>query len=140
MPSRQTALMTLGVILVNRDFFPDALISEARRDLIAVFEKLSVEPVWLSEGDSRFGAVETWTDASKCGELFLAKRHRIDGILVCLPNFGDQKRVADAIRISGLDGSILVQEGPDDLDQFGLTRRREACCANISACYSLPQY
>ena len=94
--------ITLGVILGNRDFFPDALISEARRDLIQVFESLSVEPVWLTETDSKLGAVETWADAAKCGELFRANRHRIDGILVCLPNFGDEKGVADAIRLSEL--------------------------------------
>ena len=34
--------ITLGVILGNRDFFPDALISEARRDLVAVFKALDV--------------------------------------------------------------------------------------------------
>ena len=44
--------VTLGVVLGNRDFFPDALITEARRDLIQVFESLSVEPVWLAETDS----------------------------------------------------------------------------------------
>ena len=73
--------ITLGVILGNRDFFPDALISEARRDLIAVFKALEVEPIWLTEADSKLGAVETWTDAVKCGELFRANRALIKGIL-----------------------------------------------------------
>ena len=79
--------VTLGVVLGNRDFFPDALITEARRDLIQVFESLSVEPVWLTETDSKLGAVETWADAAKCGELFRANRHRIDGILVSPAQF-----------------------------------------------------
>jgi L-fucose isomerase-like protein len=132
--------ITLGVILGNRDFFPDALISEARRDLIRVFQQLSVEPVWLSEQDSKLGAVETWGDAVKCGELFRANRYRIDGILVCLPNFGDEKGVADAIRLSELNVPILVQACPDDLDQFGLARRRDAYCGKISVCNNLRQY
>ena len=132
--------ITLGVILGNRDFFPDALISEARRDLVAVFEQLGITPVWLKESDSKLGAVETWADASKCGELFRANRHRIEGILICLPNFGDEKGVADAIRLSELNVPILVQACPDDLDQFGLSRRRDAYCGKISVCNNLRQY
>lgn len=131
---------TIGVILGNRDFFPDALISEARRDLVAVFNALNIEPVWLTESDSKLGAVETWTDALKCGDLFRANKARIEGILVCLPNFGDEKGVADAIRLSELNVPILVQACPDDLDQFGLERRRDAYCGKISVCNNLRQY
>ena len=78
----------LGVIIGNRDFFPDVLISEARRDLIKLFDELKIEPVWLSTTDSKLGAVETWADAQKCGELLGRNRGRIEGILVSLPNFG----------------------------------------------------
>src|SRR5580698_8969478 len=140
MSSQQATPITLGVILGNRDFFPDALIAEARRDLVAVFKELSVEPVWLTGTESKLGAVETWTDAMRCGELFRANRDRIDGILVCLPNFGDEKGVADAIRLSELNVPILVQACPDDLDQFGLARRRDAYCGKISVCNNLRQY
>ena len=94
--------ITLGVILGNRDFFPDALITEARRDLIKLFKELSVEPVWLSETDSKLGAVETWADARSAASCSARIAQRIDGILVCLPNFGDEKGVADAIRLSEL--------------------------------------
>jgi L-fucose isomerase-like protein len=132
--------IVLGVIVGNRDFFPDALIAEARRDLVKVFHEISVEPVWLAESDSKLGAVETWADAAKCGDLFRANRHRIEGILVCLPNFGDEKGVADAIRLSELHVPILVQACPDDLDQFGLERRRDAYCGKISVCNNLRQY
>ena len=132
--------ITLGVILGNRDFFPDALISEARRELIKLFEELAVEPVWLAEGDSKLGAIETWADAVRCGELFHRNRSRIAGILVCLPNFGDEKGIADSIRLSDLRVPVLVQACPDDLDAFGLQRRRDAFCGKISVCNNLRQY
>jgi len=132
--------ITLGVILGNRDFFPDALITEARRDLVKLFAELSIDPVWLTLEQSKLGAVETWADAQRCGELFRENRNRIDGILVCLPNFGDEKGIADTIRISELQVPILVQACPDDLDQFGLERRRDAFCGKISACNNLRQY
>ncbi|HEV2325256.1 MAG TPA: L-fucose/L-arabinose isomerase family protein [Terracidiphilus sp.] len=135
-----TTSTTLGVIVGNRDFFPDVLITEARRDLTKLFSELSIEPVWLSPNDSKLGAVETWADAQKCGELLRRNRERIDGILVCLPNFGDEKGVADSIRLADVRVPVLVQASPDDLDQFGLDRRRDAFCGKISVCNNLRQY
>jgi L-fucose isomerase-like protein len=130
----------LGLIIGNRDFFPDVLISEARRDLTKLFSELQIEPVWLSPEESKLGAVETWADARKCGELFRHHRDRIEGILVCLPNFGDEKGVADSIRLADTRVPVLVQACPDDLDQFGLDRRRDAFCGKISVCNNLRQY
>jgi L-fucose isomerase-like protein len=133
-------MTTLGVILGNRDFFPDVLIGEARRDLEKLFAAVSIEPVWLTNGETKLGAVETWADAQKCGDLFRRNRERIEGILVCLPNFGDEKGVADSIRLSDTSVPVLVQACPDDLDQFGLNRRRDAFCGKISVCNNLRQY
>ncbi len=132
--------VTLGVIVGNRDFFPDVLIAEARRDLVKLFGDLNLEMVWLSEADSKLGAVETWADARKCGDLLRRERERLDGILVCLPNFGDEKGVADSIRLADVNLPILVQAYPDDLDQFGLDRRRDAFCGKISVCNNLRQF
>src|SRR5579863_828993 len=133
-------MATLGVILGNRDFFPDVLIGEARRDLIHLFAELSIEPVWLSDQETKLGAVETWADAQRCGEILRRNRDRLDGILVCLPNFGDEKGVADSIRLADVRVPILVQACPDDLDQFGLERRRDSFCGKISVCNNLRQY
>ena len=133
-------MTTLGVIVGNRDFFPDVLISEARRDLTRLFAELSIEPVWLSPEESKLGAVETWRDAQKCGELLRRNRERLEGILVSLPNFGDEKGVADSIRLADVNVPILVQAYPDDLDQFGLDRRRDAFCGKISVCNNLRQF
>lgn len=132
--------MTLGVILGNRNFFPDQLVAEARRDLTKLFAELNVDPVWLPSESNDLGSVETWADAVRCGELFRRHREKIDGILVCLPNFGDEKGLSDAIRLSELNVPILVQACPDDLDAFGLERRRDAFCGKISACNNLRQY
>jgi L-fucose isomerase-like protein len=130
----------LGVIVGNRDFFPDVLITEARNELTKLFSELGIELVWLTPQDTKPGAVETWADAQKCGELLRRNRERIDGILVCLPNFGDEKGVADSIRLSDARVPVLVQACPDDLDQFGLDRRRDAFCGKISVCNNLRQY
>ncbi len=132
--------MTLGVIVGNRDFFPDVLISEGRRDILEVLAELNIDAVILDEDATKLGAVETWDHAKKCGELFRQNADRIDGILVSLPNFGDERGVADAIKLSRLDVPILVQAYPDNLDQFNVERRRDAFCGKISVCNNLYQY
>ncbi len=140
MDREQMQSMTIAVIVGNRDFFPDTLITEARRDLVKLFAAMNITPVWLFASETERGAVETWTDAVRCGELFRTHRAEIQGILVCLPNFGDEKGIADSIRLSELQVPILIQACPDDLDQFGLERRRDAFCGKISVCNNLRQY
>ncbi len=132
--------MTIAVLIGNRDFFPDILISEARRDLVKLFAEFDVEAVMLDEHATKLGAVETWPHAKKCADLFAANRKRIDGVLVCLPNFGDEKGVADALKMAELNVPVLVQAYPDDLDQFSVERRRDAFCGKISVCNNLRQY
>ncbi len=131
---------TLAVIVGNRDFFPDRLVTEARRDILALFNELDIDPVILDESETKFGSVETYAHAKACADLFRKHRDRIDGVLVTLPNFGDEKGVADTIKLSGLEVPILVQAYPDDLYQFTLERRRDAFCGKISVCNNLRQY
>jgi len=134
------AKATLGVIVGNRDFFPDRLVTEGRNDILNLFKEMDVDAVILEESDTKLGSVETYTHAKHCAELFRKNRERIDGILVTLPNFGDEKGVADTIKLSGLNVPILVQGYPDDLGQFNLERRRDAFCGKISVCNNLRQY
>jgi L-fucose isomerase-like protein len=134
------ARATLGVILGNRDLFPDRLVSEARRDLMALFQELEIEPVMLEEGDTKLGSVETFQHARRCADLFRQHRDRIEGVLVCLPNFGDEKGVADTLRMAELGVPVLVQGYPDDLEQLSVERRRDAFCGKISVCNNLRQY
>jgi L-fucose isomerase-like protein len=132
--------MTLGVIFGNRDFFPDGLVAEARRDMLGLLSEIGVQTVALTPEQAKLGAVETWQHAVQCGTLLRNEKQRIDGVVVCLANFGDEKGVADALRLSELSCPILVQACPDDLDQFGLDRRRDSFCGKISVCNNLRQY
>jgi len=132
--------ITLGVIVGNRNFFPDALVTEGRREVLEVLAERDIETVILNEQSTKLGGVETWEEAKKCAALFDEQRHRIHGILVVLPNFGDGKGVADAIKLCGLNVPILVQAYPDDLTRFALERRRDAFCGKISVCNNLYQY
>ncbi|MCL6430887.1 MAG: L-fucose/L-arabinose isomerase family protein [Anaerolineae bacterium] len=131
---------TLAVIIGNRDFFPDQLATESRRDILSLLAEMGIEAVIVDEEATKRGAIETWEDAKKCAALFAAHRDRIDGILVSLPNFGDERGIADTIKLSGLRVPILVQAYPDDLDEFTVERRRDSFCGKVSVCNNLRQY
>ena len=67
---------------------------------------LGYEYVIPPENATLNGAIETLSDARKCAETFQKNRTRIDGIIVCLPNFsGYWTRVMELI-ISG-DGIAI---------------------------------
>jgi L-fucose isomerase-like protein len=129
----------LGVIYGNRDFFPDLLVTEARADIAKLFSRLGITAVQLSEKDSKLGGVETHADARKCAARFRKHADDIDGVLVCLPNFGDEKGVADTLKMSGLNVPVLIQGYPDDLKRLDPARRRDAYCGKISVCNNLVQ-
>ncbi|MCC5806879.1 MAG: L-fucose/L-arabinose isomerase family protein [Opitutales bacterium] len=131
--------ITLGVIFGNRDFFPDKLVEEARADFEKLFAEKGIRAVMLSPSDSKLGGVETHAEARKCAELFARHREEIDGVLVVLPNFGDEKGVADTLKLSGLKVPVLVQGYPDDLGRLDVIRRRDAYCGKISVCNNLRQ-
>src|SRR4051812_15674283 len=135
----QPPVATLGVIIGNRDFFPDVLVGEARRDVDRLFAQLKIRPILLTPQDTKLGGVETYADARKCADLFAAHRGEIQGVVVVLPNFGDEKGVADTLKMAGLNVPVLVQGYPDDLNALGVERRRDAFCGKISVCNNLKQ-
>lgn len=133
-------MQNIGVLFGNRDFFPDHLVTEARNHVTALFAQLEINPVMVSESDTKLGGIETFADAQRCADLFKAKGEAIEGILVVLPNFGNEKGIADAIRMSGLDCPVLVQAYPDDLKRLEPASRRDGFCGKISVCNNLRQY
>jgi len=132
--------MTYGVVVGNRGFFPDHLAKTGREEIISVLETNGDKAVVLSPQDSKFGAVETFQEAQRCAELFKKHAEEIDGIIVTLPNFGDERGIADAIRLSGLKVPILVQATPDRSDAMTIATRRDSFCGKMSACNNLMQY
>jgi L-fucose isomerase-like protein len=131
---------TFGLIVGNRGFFPSHLCEEGRSVVLAVLEEEGIRVVALNPEDTEYGSVESLSDAQKCAELFKQHRDAIDGILVTLPNFGDERAIANTIRWSSLDVPILVHAFPDDTDKMSLADRRDSFCGKMSACNNLAQY
>ncbi len=139
MNSLHSAAPCLGVIYGNRDFFPDQLVTEARADMARLFDSLGIKAVQLGDQETKLGGVESHADARKCAALFQKHAGELQGILVCLPNFGDEKGVADTLKLAGLKVPVLIQAYPDDLAQLSPARRRDAYCGKISVCNNLVQ-
>ena len=132
--------MTMGVIVGNRGFFPDHLAKTGREEMIQSLQKAGMDVVVLGPEKSKYGAVETYEEAKRCAELFQSKRDVIDGVIVTLPNFGDERAIADTMRLSHLSVPVLVQATPDTPGKMAITHRRDSFCGKMSACNNLRQY
>ena len=130
---------TLGVIVGNRGFFPDSLAKQGRKDILATLKDCGFNTVAPSMKDTKFGAVESYAEAKKCAEIFKNNADKIDGIVVTLPNFGDEKGVLETIKLSGLDVPILIHAEPDDPKLMTRANRRDSFCGKISVCNNLKQ-
>lgn len=134
------AKATLGVIIGNRDFFPDKLVAEAKVDINALFEKLNIKGIMLTEAESKLGGVETFKEAQRCADLFKTHAADISGVLVLLPNFGDEKGVAETLKLANLNVPVLIQAYPDELSKMDVVNRRDSWCGKISVCNNLYQF
>ncbi len=133
-------MATFGVLISNRSFFPSHLVATARENLLSSLTQWGHQYITLSTDDTPMGQTMTYEEALKCAKLFSDHREEMDGIIICLPNFGEETGIADAIRLSHVDLPILIQASDDDIDKLQLENRRDAFCGKLSLCNNLYQY
>lgn len=129
-----------GIIVGNRGFFPDILAKEGRKEITDALDKADCDYVLLSENDTELGAVVSLEDAKKCAKLFNDNRDRIDGIIVTLPNFGEERGIVDTLKLTDFDVPVLIQASPDEIKKADISRRRDSFCGKMSTCNNLKQY
>lgn len=132
--------MTLGMIVGNRGFFPDHLARSGHQEMKSALETTGARVIALTDADSKHGAVETRQEAAKCAALFRKHQDEIDGVVVTLPNFGDERAIADTLRLADLRVPVLVQATPDTPSRMTIRDRRDSFCGKMSACNNLMQY
>src|SRR3984893_8295782 len=121
-----TPKMTMGLIIGNRGFFPDHLAKTGREEMIQVLQSAGMDVVVLGPEQSKHGAVETHEEAKRCAALFRTASERIDGVIVSLPNFGDERAIADTLRLARVDVPVLVQATPDAPSKMTIAHRRDS--------------
>jgi L-fucose isomerase-like protein len=131
---------TLGVIVGNRGFFPKQLCVEGRKTVLNVLSDLGIKAIIAPEDATSYGSVESMNEARLYADLFKQHRDEIDGILVTLPNFGDERAIANTIRWADLGVPVLVQAFNDDASRMSISDRRDSFCGKMSACNNLTQY
>ena len=132
--------MTMGVVVGNRGFFPSHLATSGRLEMIAALEAAGVKPIILTPEETAHGAVETYEDAKKCAALFRKHAAELDGIIITLPNFGEERGLADTLRLADLRVPVLIQATPDHAGKMGIAFRRDSFCGKMSICNNLKQY
>lgn len=114
----------------NRGFFPASLQAEAREELPKVLEAAGHEYIILDADVTRYGAVETPREGELYANFLAENRGKFDGVILSLPNFGDENGAVAALKDAGVP--ILIQAYPDEFDRMGPALRRDAFCGKLS--------
>ena len=129
---------TFALFFGNRGFFPASLIAEAREQLPRALKQWGHEVLMLEESATRYGAVETPKEGEIFARFLAERRGQYDGVILCLPNFGDETGAISALGEAGVP--ILIQAYPDDMDKMAPQLRRDAFCGKISIMDVFCQY
>ena len=129
--------ITFALLFANRGFFPGEVIADARRELCEAVSRAGFDYLLMDESETRYGAVETIAEGKKYAAFLEQNRGRFDGIIVSLPNFGDENGASVALKNAGVP--ILVQAYPDEIGKMDFARRRDALCGKFAICNILRQ-
>src|SRR5207237_8157373 len=132
--------MTMGLIVCNRGFFPDHLAKSGREEMLRALASAGMDVVALTPEQSKYGAVETREETKRCAELFKLNRDRIDGVVVTLPNFGEERAIGDTLRLADPRVPVMMQATPDDPKKMTIAFLRDSFCGKMSPCNNLRQY
>ena len=129
--------MKLAVLVANRGFFPSSVIDSASAEMTEAIEKAGAEALLMDASKTRYGAVETRVEGEIFAEFLAENEGNYDGLIICLPNFGDENGIKAAIK--DVKVPILLQAYPDELDKLDFANRRDAFCGRLGLCAVLKQ-
>lgn len=128
---------TFALYFGNRGFFPGELIASARQEMVEACEKNGYGYLIMDESLTRFGAVETITEGALFAEFLEEHKGEYDGIILSLPNFGDENGASVAFK--DVNVPVLVQAFPDEIGNMDFAHRRDAMCGKMAMCNVLRQ-
>jgi len=130
--------ITFAILFGNRGFFPESLIAGARQDMEKRLKQGGYRALMMAESATKYGAVESSQDGEKFARFLKHRAGQYDGVIICLPNFGDETGAVAAVRDAGVP--VLIQAYPDELDKMGFSMRRDAFCGKFSIMDVFCQY
>lgn len=129
--------MKLAILVANRGFFPSSVIESARDEMRKAVESIGAEALLIAPDKVRYGAVETGAEGRIFNDFLKQHAGEYDGLIICLPNFGDENGIKEAIR--DVTTPILLQAYPDELGKLDFANRRDAFCGKLGLCAVLKQ-
>ena len=135
---RRSGKSRFALFFGNRGFFPPELIIAAREEMSARLKQLGHETLMMEFDATRYGAVSGKEDACKYAKFLAENKGKFDGVILSLPNFGDESSAVEALREAGVP--IFIQGYPDELDKMAPAYRRDAFCGKFSVMDVFYQY
>lgn len=129
--------ITFALHFGNRGFFPGEVIASAREEMKQAVTNAGYNYICMDEDLTRYGAVETIAEGKKYSVFLEENRGNFDGIILCLPNFGDENGALYALKNANVP--ILVQAYPDEIGKMDFAHRRDAMCGKFAMCNALRQ-
>jgi L-fucose isomerase-like protein len=129
---------TFVLFFGNRGFFPASLQAQARKEMPEILKKLGHKTLAMEADATNHGAVETMQEGQIYANFLRKHQGEFDGVILCLPNFGDETGAVAALEKANVP--ILIQAYPDDLDKMAPTLRRDAFCGKFSIMDVFYQY
>jgi L-fucose isomerase-like protein len=140
MKKRNLRPIKLGLVVGSREFFNAAPALETRKQLTAQLDRMGVGYSILPVDATKNGAVQSREDARRYATHFRGDRETIDGLVICLPNFGDEIAISELVNEARLGVPILLQASNDEIDKVDVASRRDAFCGKFSVANNLYQY
>ena len=129
---------TFALFFGNRGFFPASLQASAREQVTETLKALGHKTIALDADATRHGAVETPEEGRIYAEFLRKNRGKYGGVILSLPNFGDETGAISALKDCGVP--ILIQAYPDELDRMAPAVRRDSFCGKFSIMDVFVQY
>lgn len=136
---KENSPVTFGVVVGNREFFPNELSVKGGKKVIDELEKKGYETVTSFSAETGEGLVATREESKKCSKVLKENSEKIDGVIITLPNFGDEKSVSKCMKRANLDVPVMVHAFPDDKEKMDRKNRKDAFCGKFSVCNNLYQ-
>ena len=124
--------MKMALLVANRGFFPSEFLDDARKEMTQAAAKHGIELLMMDPSLTRYGAVETTQEGMKFHKFLDEHYGEYDGVIVTLPNFGDENGIKAAL--CDVTVPVLVQAYPDEIGKMDFARRRDAFCGKLGLC------
>jgi len=95
-------IQTFAVLISAGFFFSSELVPEARKEIIEAIEKSGHKTLVMPVEETGYGSIRTLEEGRRYAVFLEEHRGEYDGVVLSLPNFGDENSSILALRNCGV--------------------------------------